>query len=87
MADYIQTVLDNGGYLAEHYLQTPGTLNSKPQYNISLMDKDGKCLRDDVRNARQYMSSLFSIDWSHGVYRGTEWRTKEWHDKELKNDY
>lgn len=83
--DYIQQVLNKGGYFAVHGLEVNKLgLHSTPQGGCSLMDINGKLLRDNCyKSLLPVINDLCGLEWKSGNYTGTEYRLKEWHDKEV----
>lgn len=83
---YVRRELNNGAYIAE-YQNYHGNGMRGALAGTTLQSREGRTLLSDCRKeftALRDELDLQKIEWRHGVFRGTEWRTPHWHEIETK---
>lgn len=91
MIEYVKQKLEQGYYIAEHgRFQSSAGRRGAIVGGISLMTKEGLVdyeIHPNILSELIDKMDLVGLEWgnAYGFAGGTEYRTKEWHDKEISN--
>ena len=91
MIEYVKQKLEQGYYIAEHgRFQSSTGRRGAIIGGISLMTKEGLVdyeIHPNILSELIDKMDLVGLEWgnTYGFAGGIEYRTKEWHDKEISN--